>query len=110
MAYKLLLAAILFTLAGCVEEPIEGEVGENSVVVHNLDLDDDALVPLVCVHPTHGSSPFEGTMRCSTFAVQEEVDEDGKTWVLIDTTNCNLPVLGSGWDCEALMRQVDPEE
>jgi hypothetical protein len=97
----LLLSCIV--LVGCVlEESVDQEVVEEGPLI---ELYDDGYMNISCENPAWSNEPMNGWIRCESFVVREEVNEDGSSVYQLNLDGCITSVVGDGWYCEARIFQ-----
>jgi hypothetical protein len=90
-----LVLAIVLTLPAC-PTPDPGD-DDDSAEAALIVIEEDAYAVMECTHPAYGE--LAGSLRCSYLGVTEHTYAGGITYYTVDMSQCDLPVLGNGWEC-----------
>ena len=92
-------------IVGCQPSPPEStNEPETSVLFTLLD---DGYGAATCNHPTK-TTIIDGGLRCKKITVTEEILSNGEFWYLLDLVDCELPLFGKDWTCEAALWWTPP--
>jgi|15BtaG_2_1085339.scaffolds.fasta_scaffold06267_3 hypothetical protein len=100
------IAILSLTLFLACEPYYDEENEEEEVVTLEddgplIEILDDSYMNVSCMNPAWGNEPMNGWLRCESFAVVEEIAEDGSVVYQLNIDDCTTSLVGAGWVCEA---------